>query len=70
MPFIAWSTGLSLDVLLIDTPAGINDDTLATVASAQALAAILRLDRRDYQGTSVILDLARRLAISELTYHR
>jgi len=56
----------SLDMLIVDTPSGINDDTLVTVASADALVVVMRLDKLDYQGTGVILDLARRLEVPRL----
>jgi MinD-like ATPase involved in chromosome partitioning or flagellar assembly len=53
-------------MLVVDTPSGINDDTLVTVASADSLVAVMRLDKRDCQGTSVILDLPRRLKVPRL----
>lgn len=58
---------LHLDVLLIDTGAGIGDNTLLTFAVCHSLAVIMRPDRRDYQGTGVTLDLARRLGVPHLS---
>jgi len=52
-----------LDVLLIDTSAGINDDSLFALAFSDTLVVILRPDQQDYQGTAVITDLARTLDI-------
>jgi septum site-determining protein MinD len=52
---------LGMDTLLIDTHAGLGAETLASIAIANTLAIILRLDRQDYQGTSVMLDLARQI---------
>lgn len=52
---------LDLDVLLFDTQAGLNAETLASVAIANTLVIILRLDRQDFQGTSIIVDLAKQL---------
>lgn len=52
---------LDLDVLLIDTQAGLNAETLASAAIANTLAIILRLDRQDFQGTSVLVDLTTQL---------
>lgn len=54
---------LDIDVLLIDTHAGLYAETLASIAIAHTLAIILRLDRQDYQGTSVLLDLTRQIDI-------
>ena len=52
---------LDIDVLLIDTYAGLNAETLASISIAHVLAIILRLDKQDYQGTSVMVDLARKI---------
>jgi MinD-like ATPase involved in chromosome partitioning or flagellar assembly len=49
--------------LLLDTHAGLNAETLASISIAHTLAIILRLDKQDYQGTSVIIDLAHRIDI-------
>ena len=57
--------GQSLDVLLIDTQAGINEANLTAIAMSDKLAILLRLDQQDYQGASVVLDLARRLEVPE-----
>lgn len=57
---------LALDHLVLDTPAGINDDALLALAICDTLLEILRLDQQDYQGTAVILELARKLAIPEI----
>jgi MinD-like ATPase involved in chromosome partitioning or flagellar assembly len=55
------TTALSLDVLLIDTHAGLHRATLLPIALSDALAIVLRPDQQDYQGTGVIVDLARQL---------
>lgn len=54
---------LDIDFLLIDTHAGLYAETLASIAIAHTLAIILRLDRQDYQGTSVLIDLTRQIDI-------
>ena len=41
----------SLDVLLIDTHPGLNEETLLSIAISDALALIMRPDSQDYQGT-------------------
>ncbi len=52
---------LGLEVLLIDTHAGLSEYTFASIAAADALAVIMRLDHQDYQGTSLIIEVARQL---------
>jgi MinD-like ATPase involved in chromosome partitioning or flagellar assembly len=52
---------LDSDVILIDTHAGLNAETLASLSIAHILAIILRLDKQDYQGTGVMVDLARKI---------
>lgn len=52
---------LDADIILIDTHAGLNAETLASLSIAHILAIILRLDKQDYQGTGVMIDLARKI---------
>jgi len=59
-------TSQELDILLIDTSAGINDDSLFALAISDTLVIILRPDQQDYQGTAVITDLARTLEIPRI----
>jgi MinD-like ATPase involved in chromosome partitioning or flagellar assembly len=40
---------LNLDVLLIDTHPGLNEETLLSIAISDALAIIMRPDQQDYQ---------------------
>ena len=57
---------LHLDFLLIDTHPGISEDTLQAIAACSLLVVILRPDYQDYQGTSVIVELARMLSVEEM----
>ncbi len=57
---------LNLDVLLIDTHPGLNEETLLSIAISDALAIILRPDQQDYQGTSVTVAVARKLDVPRL----
>ncbi|MBE2202052.1 MAG: MinD/ParA family protein [Anaerolinea sp.] len=57
---------LRLDVLLIDTHPGLNNETLMSVSVSDALAVILRPDYQDYQGTAVIVDVSRRLGVQNM----
>ena len=54
---------LKLDVLLIDTQPGISQKSLVSITIADTLVVILRLNQRDYQGTSVTVDVVRQLSI-------
>ncbi|MBP7686514.1 MAG: P-loop NTPase [Thermoflexales bacterium] len=58
---------LALDVLVVDTHAGLNQDSLAAMAMSDVLLIVLRLDQQDYQGTAVTIDVARRLGIPALS---
>ena len=57
---------LKLDVLLIDTHPGLNEETLFAIAIASALAIVLRPDQQDYEGTGVALGVARALDVPRM----
>lgn len=57
---------LQLDVLLIDTHPGLNEETLLSIAISDTLLVILRPDQQDYQGTSVTVEIARKLEVPRL----
>ena len=57
---------LKLDYLLIDTHPGVNEETLLSIAISDLLLLILRPDNQDFQGTSVTVELARRLDVREI----
>ena len=57
---------LSLDVLMLDTHPGLNEETLLSIAMSNALAIVLRPDHQDYEGTSVTLSVARKLKVPDL----
>ena len=54
---------LNLEVLLVDTHAGISEATLASIALSDVLAIVLRPDLQDYQGTGLTVELGRRLEV-------
>ena len=54
---------LHLDAVLIDTEAGLEQDTLIPLTVSDVVVIILRHDQRDYQGTSVAVDIVRRLNV-------
>jgi septum site-determining protein MinD len=57
---------LELDVLIIDTHPGLNEETLLSIAISDVLAIILRPDQQDYQGTGVTVEVARKLGVPRL----
>lgn len=57
---------LDLDILLIDTHPGLNEETLLSIAISDALLLILRPDQQDYQGTGVTVEVARKLEVPRL----
>jgi MinD-like ATPase involved in chromosome partitioning or flagellar assembly len=57
---------LNLDVLIIDTHPGLNEETLLSVSISDALAVIMRPDAQDYQGTAVTVDVARKLEVPRM----
>jgi MinD-like ATPase involved in chromosome partitioning or flagellar assembly len=57
---------LDLDVLLIDTHPGLNEETLLSILLSDTLVLVLRPDRQDFQGTAVTVEVARRLKLKRL----
>ena len=57
---------LSLDILILDTHPGLNEETLLSIAMSNALAIVMRPDRQDYEGTRVTLSVARKLKVPRM----
>ena len=57
---------LKLDVLMIDTHPGLNEETLLSIAISDALVVVMRPDQQDYQGTGVTVEVARKLDVPRL----
>ena len=57
---------LKLDVLLIDTHPGLNEETLLSIALSDFLLIIMRPDAQDYEGTAVTVSIAKRLQVPEI----
>ena len=55
-----------LDFLMIDTQPGINEETLLSIAISDVLLVVMRPDQQDFQGTSVTVEVARKLYVSNL----
>lgn len=62
----AVSDTLELDLLLIDTHPGINEETLLSIALSDVLIVVLRPDEQDYEGTAVTVNVARRLQVPRM----
>lgn len=57
---------LQLDVLMIDTHPGLNEETLLSIVVSTTVILLLRPDQQDYQGTAVTVDVARKLGVAQL----
>jgi len=57
---------LSLDVLLIDTHPGLNEETLRSLVISDALLIIMRPDKQDYEGTGITARVARELEVPSI----
>jgi septum site-determining protein MinD len=61
----ALSSQLALDILILDTPAGIGEETLQMLALCDRLFVVLTLDHREVQGSSITIDVAPKLNVSQ-----
>lgn len=57
---------LDLDILLIDTHPGLNEETLLSIAISDGLVIIMRPDQQDFQGTGVTVEVARKLDVPKM----
>jgi MinD-like ATPase involved in chromosome partitioning or flagellar assembly len=57
---------LSLDVLLIDTHPGLNEETLLSIVISDILVVVMRPDKQDYEGTGITVTVARELKVPNL----
>jgi MinD-like ATPase involved in chromosome partitioning or flagellar assembly len=57
---------LNLDVLMIDTHPGLNEETLFSLAISHVLVIIMRPDQQDYEGTGVTIEVARSLDVPRM----
>jgi MinD-like ATPase involved in chromosome partitioning or flagellar assembly len=55
-----------LDTLIIDTPPDLARETMLFMALADVLAIVLRPDQQEYQDTSVVVEVARKLEVPHL----
>lgn len=57
---------LSLELILLDTYAGLHEETMQAMALADSLLILLRPDQQDFQGTAVLVDVAKRLNVPDV----
>ena len=57
---------LNLDMLIIDTHPGLNEETLLSIAISDVLVIVMRPDSQDYQGTGVTVEVARKLEVPRM----
>jgi septum site-determining protein MinD len=53
----------AVDLWLVDAAAGLTEDTLLVFAASDEVLLVLQPDQRDYQGTAVMVDVARQLGV-------
>src|SRR6266540_6813510 len=59
-------TELGLDLLLIDTHPGLNEETLLSLVISHALMIVMRPDRQDYEGTGITARVAQELQVPRI----
>ena len=57
---------LRLDVLLIDTHPGLNEETLLSLVISHALLVVMRPDHQDYEGTGITVKVAQGLQVPRM----
>lgn len=57
---------LSLDVLLIDTHPGLQEETLLSIVISDTLLIVLRPDQQDYEGTGITVRVAEGLEVPRM----
>jgi MinD-like ATPase involved in chromosome partitioning or flagellar assembly len=57
---------LQLDVLLIDTHPGLNEETLLSLVISHSLLIVMRPDKQDYEGTAITARVAQELGVPRI----
>lgn len=57
---------LDLDVLMIDTHPGLNEETLLSLVISHHLIVVMRPDHQDYEGTGIAVKVARGLKVPHM----
>jgi septum site-determining protein MinD len=59
-------TDLELDMLLIDTHPGLNEETLLSLVISNVLVIVMRPDQQDYEGTGITARVAQELDVPRI----
>jgi septum site-determining protein MinD len=59
-------TELNLDVLIIDTHPGLNEETLLSLVISNTLIVVMRPDQQDYEGTGITVRVAQELKVPRI----
>jgi len=59
-------SAFDLDILIIDTHPGLNEETLLSIALSSAVLVVMRPDYQDYQGTGLTIEVARELDVPRM----
>jgi MinD-like ATPase involved in chromosome partitioning or flagellar assembly len=57
---------LNLDILIMDTHPGLNEETLLSLVVAEVLVVVMRPDQQDYEGTEVTVRVAEQLMVPQI----
>jgi MinD-like ATPase involved in chromosome partitioning or flagellar assembly len=57
---------LELDVLMIDTHPGLNEETLLSLVLSTTLIVVMRPDEQDYEGTGITVRIAQELEVPRI----
>ena len=57
---------LTLDVLMIDTHPGLNEETLLSLVLSDSLLIVMRPDEQDYEGTGITVRIAQELEVPRI----
>ncbi|MCP4176285.1 MAG: MinD/ParA family protein [bacterium] len=57
---------LKTDYLIIDTHPGFNEETLLSIAMSDTLILVTRIDQQDFEGTSVTIEIAKKLKVKNI----
>lgn len=57
---------LSLDVLIVDTHPGLNEETLLSLVISHSLIIVMRPDSQDYEGTGITVKVAQQLQVPDI----
>lgn len=65
--FVNITKAFELDILLVDTYAGISEETIMSLAVSDMLVIVMRLDQQDYQGTGLLIDIGRQFGVEDIS---